>query len=228
MGREQRDAPEGLVELSKMGDQNLCVDILDAIVHFKLERLTKNGNFDPKYGLRQRYLFKRIYAKRHPDARDEQIKIREATKEHLKRMIGAGIIYRIWYKSGKKEPQKQPYIHTDERRLAKTDYIILSDMSNDPRLKKNWMPVPPPDVNIGAGWQEQREKCLKRDGRQCRFCGSTDYLHVYHKRSPGDFTEEDRKPDIKVNKLTNLIVLCQSCYIVAERDGLATVAERHR
>jgi len=60
-------------------------------------------------------------------------------------------------------------------------------------------------------WQKKRKQILLRDGKKCRFCGSTNSLQVHHRqyhvlKSIGQF-KLPWKYDSKY-----LITLCQKCH----------------
>lgn len=66
----------------------------------------------------------------------------------------------------------------------------------------------------GANWTKQRQKCLDRDGHQCRVCGTSEHEigrapAVHHIKPRIEFEESDW---MTYNSLTNLITLCHSCH----------------
>lgn len=72
------------------------------------------------------------------------------------------------------------------------------------------------DEYYGAGWEKQRQKCLERDGYECRACGMTQEEHrdefgtglnVHHIVPHREF--EDNKA---ANDLGNLVTACRSCH----------------
>ncbi len=52
-------------------------------------------------------------------------------------------------------------------------------------------------------WNHVRDKALKKAGYKCQHCGSPSNLHVHHKKQVANGGKD---------KLSNLIVLCQSCH----------------
>ncbi len=64
----------------------------------------------------------------------------------------------------------------------------------------------------GKNWDEVRDKVLERDGYECTVCGSNKNLNVHHKIP---FDEFDDYKD--ANKTSNLITLCISHHMKAER-----------
>jgi len=60
-------------------------------------------------------------------------------------------------------------------------------------------------------WIETRKQVLKRDGRKCASCGSTEKLIVHH-IVRWIFTKND--------SLSNLITLCRSCHTAIEWNGV--------
>jgi 5-methylcytosine-specific restriction endonuclease McrA len=66
----------------------------------------------------------------------------------------------------------------------------------------------------GPNWSKQRQKCLERDGRECRVCGTsaTDLDRepaVHHITPRRQFDEGNWR---EMNSLSNLITLCPSCH----------------
>lgn len=72
----------------------------------------------------------------------------------------------------------------------------------------------PSSRNHGANWSEQRQRCLERDGYQCRICGADPLeveraLPVHHITPRNGSGRADRSD---VDSLGNLVTLCPSCH----------------
>ncbi len=64
----------------------------------------------------------------------------------------------------------------------------------------------PESPRRGSGqWERNRLIVLKRDGRRCTICGSTNRLHVHHRR---DWDQNDPS----THELDNLVTVCASCH----------------
>lgn len=66
----------------------------------------------------------------------------------------------------------------------------------------------------GTNWTKQRQKCLERDGRQCRVCGADEQElgrepSVHHITPRGEFDHENWR---EINALSNLVTLCPTCH----------------
>ena len=68
--------------------------------------------------------------------------------------------------------------------------------------------------SYGPNWTKQRQKCLERDSRQCRVCGTTEAEMgrepaVHHITPRNEFGDSEWR---EMNSLSNLITLCHSCH----------------
>ncbi|NHN49988.1 HNH endonuclease [Halostella sp. JP-L12] len=66
----------------------------------------------------------------------------------------------------------------------------------------------------GPNWSRQRRKCLERDSRTCRICGSHE-TELGREPSVHHITPRSRFDDSEwrdMNDLSNLITLCPSCH----------------
>lgn len=69
----------------------------------------------------------------------------------------------------------------------------------------------------GASWKKARSKARKRDNYTCQNCfkkPKSELVHVHHIIP---FKKFGSKQHIKANNLDNLICLCRSCHMKAER-----------
>jgi len=64
----------------------------------------------------------------------------------------------------------------------------------------------------GKYWNQTREKVLERDGHKCVVCGKEENLQVHHKIPVSEFDSYK-----EANKLSNLITLCSSHHVKADR-----------
>lgn len=76
----------------------------------------------------------------------------------------------------------------------------------------------------GPNWTKQRNRCLDRDGRQCRVCGVDGSeldreLAVHHITPRTRFDDGDWRA---MNDLSNLVTLCHSCHGRFERKFVGT------
>lgn len=73
--------------------------------------------------------------------------------------------------------------------------------------------------NPGPGWGKARRKALERDGHTCQNCGKcrgeVNWLDVHHIIPRREF--EDVQDS---HELSNLVVLCRSCHVKAERGSI--------
>jgi 5-methylcytosine-specific restriction endonuclease McrA len=81
----------------------------------------------------------------------------------------------------------------------------------------NWRPEANSPETYGSGWSRARRQALERDDYRCQHCGVTrDDLgqnpDVHHQVPVGAF--EDTQ---EAHRLENLVTLCRSCHLRAER-----------
>lgn len=62
------------------------------------------------------------------------------------------------------------------------------------------------------GWQQIREKVLKRDGYECQFCGKTDEEHRQETDRGLDVHHIIPQSDGGEDRMRNLAALCRSCH----------------
>jgi len=62
-----------------------------------------------------------------------------------------------------------------------------------------------PAPYYGSDWQQQRERALQRDNRECVICGDNGNVHVHHIRPFRKFGAENHET---ANRLDNLVCLC--------------------
>ncbi|MFC6990357.1 HNH endonuclease [Haladaptatus sp. GCM10025707] len=75
--------------------------------------------------------------------------------------------------------------------------------------------------NYGTGWNRVRKQALKRDGYECKHCGTdTDDLgrnpDVHHIVPVRWFVESEKHSRTDAHTLQNVISLCPSCHRKAE------------
>lgn len=77
------------------------------------------------------------------------------------------------------------------------------------------------DISYGQNWHRQRERCLGRDGYECRTCEMSREQHlekyekdlnVHHIKKLRSFDTGDGINYEAANSLSNLITLCYSCH----------------
>ena len=64
----------------------------------------------------------------------------------------------------------------------------------------------------GEYWNEVRKEILNRDNFECQNCGVEENLQVHHKIPFDEFESSE-----EANELSNLVTLCLSCHMKAER-----------
>lgn len=80
----------------------------------------------------------------------------------------------------------------------------------------------------GPKWKAQAAKARKRDGHKCRNCGKTaeqngrelDVHHIRPFRSFG-YVRGQNENHKQANALSNLVTLCHSCHILADREEMS-------
>lgn len=90
---------------------------------------------------------------------------------------------------------------------------------NHPRWKGGYEPY------YGSDWPKQKRRARKRDNYTCRICdrkADGRALDVHHIVSFRKFGQDRYK---EANQLSNLITLCFSCHVNAERVGYSTFSQ---